>query len=220
MSHFFYLIFYLLSVILVRRQTWSSRITRARDFWPMPYKGVDPSLGSLLRLSHQPLFLLDILHTRQPLFLIPTQLNPLLQSPRPRGHHVIPQGDGGIQDVLLQDCQVKLLRRIGLKPTPQNTHGHLHLGRPPQHRLILPHQILTLIGHLEATLFQGLHLVLQLQILRGTGSANSKASSGSGFPPLHHTSLTQRRLRPSPPQCHDFRRFSTLFLLSPKRPLI
>jgi len=42
-------------------------------FWSnvdVPYKGVDPSLGSLLRL----------------------------------GHHVIPQSDGGIQDVLLQDC--------------------------------------------------------------------------------------------------------------------
>ena len=61
--------------------------------------------------------------------------------------------DRGIQHIR----QVELLRRIGLKPTPQNTYGNLYLGRPPQHRLILPHQILTPIGHLEATLFQGLH---------------------------------------------------------------
>ena len=42
-------------------------------FWSnvdVPYKGVDPSLGSLLRLGHQPLLLLDILHTRQPLLPI------------------------------------------------------------------------------------------------------------------------------------------------------
>jgi len=150
--------------------------------------------------GHQPLLLFDVPHTHQPLLPILTRLDPLLQSPRPRGHHVIPQSDGGIQDILLQDHQVELLGRIGLKPTPQNTHGHLHLGCPPQHQLVFPHQILTLVGHLEATLLQGLNLVLQLQILRGTGSANSKVSSGSGFPPLHHTSLTQRRLWPSPPQ--------------------
>jgi len=211
MSHFSYLIFHLLSVILVRRRTRSSRITWARDFWPMgrQYKGLSilercrcPLQGSRPKpwQSPAPLLLLNIPHTRQPLLPVLTRLNPLLQGPRPRGHHMIPQSDGGIQDILLQDCQVKLLRRVGLKPTPQNTHGHLHLGCPPQHRLVLPHQILALVGHLEATLLQGLNLVLQLQILRGTGSANSKASSGSRFPPLHRASLTQRRLRPSPPQ--------------------
>ena len=47
-------------------------------FWSnvnVPYKGVDPSLGSLLRLGYQPLFLLDALHTRQPLLPIPTRLD-------------------------------------------------------------------------------------------------------------------------------------------------
>ena len=37
-------------------------------FWSnvnIPYKGVDPSLGSLLRLGYQPLLLLDIPHARQ-----------------------------------------------------------------------------------------------------------------------------------------------------------
>jgi len=50
-------------------------------FWSdvdVPYKGVDPSLGSLLCLGHQPLLLLDVLHTCQPLFPIPTRLDPLL----------------------------------------------------------------------------------------------------------------------------------------------
>jgi len=106
-------------------------------FWgdvDIPYKRVDPSLGSLLHLSYQPLLLLDIPHTRQPLLPIPTRLDPLLQSSRPRGHHVIPQSDGGIQDVLLQDRQVELLRRISLKPTPQNTHGHLVEQKLGQHQ--------------------------------------------------------------------------------------
>ena len=61
-------------------------------FWSnvnVPYKGVDPSLGSLLRLSYQPLFLLDVVHTRQLLLPILTRLDPLLQGPRPRGHHMI-----------------------------------------------------------------------------------------------------------------------------------
>jgi len=40
-------------------------------FW----SNVDPSLGSLLHLSHQPLLLLDVLRTHQPLLPIPTQLN-------------------------------------------------------------------------------------------------------------------------------------------------
>ena len=43
-------------------------------FWSnvdIPYKGVDPSLGSLFCLGHQPL-LLNILHTHQPLLPIPT----------------------------------------------------------------------------------------------------------------------------------------------------
>jgi len=35
MSHFSYLIFHLLSVISIRRRARSSRITRARDLWPM-----------------------------------------------------------------------------------------------------------------------------------------------------------------------------------------
>jgi len=50
-------------------------------FWSdvdIPYKGVDPSLGSLLRLGHQPLLLFDVPHARQPLLPIPTRLNPLL----------------------------------------------------------------------------------------------------------------------------------------------
>ena len=59
------------------------------------------------------------------------------------------------------------VQQIGLKPTPHETHGNLHLGRPPQHRLILPHQIITPIGHPRATLLQSAHPVPQLQVLKG-----------------------------------------------------
>jgi len=50
-------------------------------FWSnvnVPYKGVDPSLGSLLHLSYQPLLLLDVPHTHQPLLPVPTRFDPLL----------------------------------------------------------------------------------------------------------------------------------------------
>jgi len=44
-------------------------------FWSnvdVPHKGVDPSLGSLLRLGYQPLFFLNVPYTRQPLLPILT----------------------------------------------------------------------------------------------------------------------------------------------------
>jgi len=72
MSHFSYLIFHLLSVISVRRRTRSSRITQARDFWPMgrriqdyllwsnvqllPYQRVHPSRCHGVDTCHEPSF--------------------------------------------------------------------------------------------------------------------------------------------------------------------
>jgi len=67
MSHFSYLIFYLLSVISVQGklnhlgllglETFGPWEDSTKDylFWSdvdVPYKGVDPSLGSLLHLGH------------------------------------------------------------------------------------------------------------------------------------------------------------------------
>ena len=78
MSDSLYLISYLLSVISVRRQFGHLGLLGLETFGPwedstedylfwsdvnIPYKGVDPSLGSLLRLSYQPLFFLNIPHT-------------------------------------------------------------------------------------------------------------------------------------------------------------
>ena len=90
-------------------------------FWSyvnfIPYQGVDPSLGCLPYLHCSLTKILLWIPTHQPLTPILVQLNPLLQGPRTRSHHMIPQGDGSIQDVLailFQDHQVKLLWRISL----------------------------------------------------------------------------------------------------------
>ena len=108
MSHSSYLIFHLLLVILVRRQTRSSRITRARDFRPMgrrtqdyllrsnvqllPYQGVHPSC------RHGVDTLLDILPGQLRTWLDPLQQRTLRLG---RPYDMRPQDDGGLQDVHL-----------------------------------------------------------------------------------------------------------------------
>jgi len=159
-----YLIFHLLSVISVRRQTRSSRIAWARDLWPrgrriqdyllwsnvqlLPYQRVHP------RRRHGVDTLLDILPGQLRTWLDPLQQQTLRLG---RSYNMRPQDDGGLQDVHLSLCilipyrQVELLRRVGFIPTPQQTNRDLRVGYPLHHRLV----------HLHG---EGV-LLLQLQIL-------------------------------------------------------
>jgi len=152
MSHSLYLIFYLLSVISVRRQTQSSRITRAKDLWPrgrriqdyllrsnvqlLPYQRVHPSR------RHGVDTLLDIFPGQ-----LRTRLNPLQQQTLRLGrpYNMRPQDNGGLQDVhlslgiLLSHRQVELLRRVGFVPAPQKTNRDLCVGHPLHHQLVHLH---------------------------------------------------------------------------------
>jgi len=152
MSHFSYLIFHLLSVISVTRQTRSSRIAWTKDLWPrgrriqdyllrsnvqlLPYQRVHPSC------CHGVDTLLDILPGQ-----LWTQLDPLQQRTLwlGRPYDMRPQDNGGLQDVhlslciLIPYCQVELLRRVGFIPTPQQTNRDLRVGHPLHHRLVHLH---------------------------------------------------------------------------------
>jgi len=167
MSHFFYLIFYLLLVISVRRQTRSSRIARAKDLWPrgrqtqdyllrsnvqpLPYQGVHPSR------RHRVDTLLDIFPGQ-----LWTRLNPLQQQTLRLGrpYDMRPQDNGGLQDVHLSLCillshrQVELLRRVGFIPTPQKTNRDLRIGHPLHYRLIHLHGEGVLLLQLQMPLLQ------------------------------------------------------------------
>jgi len=152
MSHLSYLIFHLLSVISVRRRTRSSRFAQAKDLWPRGRRIQDYLLWSNVQLlpyqrvhpchHHGVDTLLDILPGQ-----LRTRLDPLQQRTLWLGgsYDMRPQDDGGLQDVHLSLCilipyhQVKLLRRVGFKPTPQNTNRDLRVGHPLHHRLVHLH---------------------------------------------------------------------------------
>jgi len=152
MSHFFYLISYLLSVISVRRRTRSSRIARAKDLWPRGRRIQDYLLWSNVQLlpyqrvhpchHHGVDTLLDILPGQ-----LRTRLDPLQQRTLWLGgsYDMRPQDDGGLQDVHLSLCillshrQVELLRRVGFIPAPQETNRDLCVGHPLHHQLVHLH---------------------------------------------------------------------------------